>query len=573
MQNVNEKWLKIANIYYALFAASFLGLFCYFAYQQQTVDIQIERYGLSQLTAIAASVTIVYCLSLLFLVKKYNIWLAYTAGFALYGILVSVLTEQSIGSGGELVFLGILVSVSLLSALYGPVAVLSVIGLISIIYAMEIGGSIDPTSLGVQKDGLLSLIRILIPIFLVILFRKYYVTEISDKTNYIEKYLVNNEVVRLLTDSLRDGVIILDKDEVIRSINPSAVKILNQEAKDMLDLNYRSVLKFKESDGSQIPQEKEPIAAALQEKRSVHQELLLPGKGEDIYIDVSVSVISNEETGDTYGAIVILRDISKKKREEAAKSEFISTASHEMRTPVAAIEGYLALALNPNVTKIDEKTKSFLQKAYASTQHLGQLFQDLLISTRAEDGRLVSHPEVIEIGEILERQAEYFTAVAQKKGLGLDFVVGTQSNQTKHDNNVRPLFYSYADPARIQEVTSNLIDNAIKYTPSGKITIGLTGNKEVVQFFIRDTGLGISQEDIPHLFQKFYRVDSSATRTTGGTGLGLFICRKIIELYKGRIWVQSKKGEGSTFYINLPRLERAQAEAIKLHDAKQKEST
>lgn len=131
---------------------------------------------------------------------------------------------------------------------------------------------------------------------------------------------------------------------------------------------------------------------------------------------------------------------------------------------------------------------------------------------------------------------------------------------------IRPLYYTYADPARIQEVTNNLIDNAIKYTEAGKVTIGLTGDRNVVQIFIKDTGMGIEAEDIPHLFQKFYRVDNSATRTTSGTGLGLFICRKIVELYKGQIWVQSKKGQGSTFYINLPRLDSSQAKAKMMHD-------
>ena len=109
---------------------------------------------------------------------------------------------------------------------------------------------------------------------------------------------------------------------------------------------------------------------------------------------------------------------------------------------------------------------------------------------------------------------------------------------------------------------TNLYDNAVKYTPQGKVTIGLTGNDQVVQFYVKDTGAGIPREDIPHLFQKFYRVDNSATRTIGGTGLGLFICRKIVELYNGRIWVESDSGKGSTFYINLPRLSTQKAQEM-----------
>jgi two-component system, OmpR family, sensor histidine kinase VicK len=99
--------------------------------------------------------------------------------------------------------------------------------------------------------------------------------------------------------------------------------------------------------------------------------------------------------------------------------------------------------------------------------------------------------------------------------------------------------------------------------------MGLTGNNEVVQFYIRDTGPGIPAEDISHLFQKFYRIDNSATRTVGGTGLGLFICRKIIELYHGRIWVESTLGKGSTFFINLPRLDTAKAQSLQQTEAAQ----
>jgi two-component system sensor histidine kinase VicK len=124
---------------------------------------------------------------------------------------------------------------------------------------------------------------------------------------------------------------------------------------------------------------------------------------------------------------------------------------------------------------------------------------------------------------------------------------------------IKPLYYVYADTHRIQEVLTNLINNAIKYTPEGGVTVTLTGDANVVQVQVADTGPGIPSEDLPHLFQKFYRVDNSMTRTIGGTGLGLFICRKIIELYNGRIWIESQLGKGSIFFINLPRLSSAQA--------------
>jgi signal transduction histidine kinase len=245
-----------------------------------------------------------------------------------------------------------------------------------------------------------------------------------------------------------------------------------------------------------------------------------------------------------------------------------------MRTPVAAIEGYLSLALNDKVSSIDSKARDYLEKAHQSTEHLGKLFQDLLTSAKAEDGRLSSHPEAVEIGSFLEQLTDSFKIAAQKKQLTVEYLVGINSvidaSQGVGSNRViRPLYYVYADPERLREVITNLFDNSLKYTDTGKISIGLTGNNSVVQFYIRDTGAGIPAEDIPHLFQKFYRVDNSSTRTVSGTGLGLFICRKIIELYGGRIWVESKLKVGSTFYMDLPRITKERAETIKNNEIAQ----
>jgi signal transduction histidine kinase len=233
-----------------------------------------------------------------------------------------------------------------------------------------------------------------------------------------------------------------------------------------------------------------------------------------------------------------------------------------MRTPVAAIEGYLSLAMNDKVATIDSRARDYLEKAHASTSHLGRLFQDLLNSAKAEDGRLSSHPITMEVGAWLEQLSNDLRFVAEKKGLTVEFVVGSSQNiDATNDgrNIIKPLYYVTADPDRMREVITNLFDNAVKYTDSGKISIGLTGDAHVVQIYVRDTGPGIPAEDIPHLFQKFYRVDNTATRTIGGTGLGLFICRKIVELYQGRIWVESQTGKGSSFFINLPRLDTATA--------------
>jgi signal transduction histidine kinase len=166
---------------------------------------------------------------------------------------------------------------------------------------------------------------------------------------------------------------------------------------------------------------------------------------------------------------------------------------------------------------------------------------------------------------MLEQVAEAARFHAKEKNLTLSYSVST--DPAAAGKTIRPLYYAYVDPNRIREVFQNIIDNAIKYTMDGNIDVRLTGDSNVTQIQVKDTGGGIAAEDIPHLFQKFYRVDNSTTRTVGGTGLGLFICRKIVELYNGRIWVESVLGKGSTFFINLPRLNSQQALEIQRKQA------
>lgn len=151
--------------------------------------------------------------------------------------------------------------------------------------------------------------------------------------------------------------------------------------------------------------------------------------------------------------------------------------------------------------------------------------------------------------------------------VGSSNIINASNPTTSGDRTVRPLYYVYVDSDRLREVITNLFDNAVKYTDEGKVSIGLTGNDDVAQCYVHDTGPGIPAADVPHLFQKFYRVDNSATRTVGGTGLGLFIARKIIELYSGRVWVESELGKGSTFYINLPRLSTQRVQQLQSQES------
>jgi two-component system sensor histidine kinase VicK len=380
---------------------------------------------------------------------------------------------------------------------------------------------------------------------------------------------------KVIVDSIEDGVILIDSQQTIQLINPAGSNLCGWSTEEAIGINSDLVFQLVNDKGEAISKSNNPMHLIFDTGKGITSRnySLHTKDGQIIPIRLHVSPLSDAKSK-LNQAVAVFNNISEEKSEEKQRGDFISTASHEMRTPVAAIEGYLALALNDKVATIDSRAKDYLEKAHSSTEHLGLLFQDLLTSAKAEDGRLTSHPVVVEMGEYLTKLSSDLHLVAAKKGLAMYMTSGTGTTVDASTNSVQkvvtPLYYVYVDPDRLREVITNLFDNAVKYTPEGRITLGFSGNGQVVQCYIKDTGPGIPREDIPHLFQKFYRVDNSSTRTIGGTGLGLFICRKIIELYNGRIWAESEVGKGSTFYINLPRLTQ---QKVKELQARERENT
>ncbi len=371
-----------------------------------------------------------------------------------------------------------------------------------------------------------------------------------------------------LLRSVADGIFVIDTSGKIKIINPAGAELVGWPVDEAVNLDVGAVVKLYQIDGKDLPDASNPFKEVISAKQAVKNSFQLNTRdGKKRVVSLVISPVVLPPKYELSGAVAVMRDISRQHQEEMQRAEFISTASHEMRTPVAAIEGYLALAMNDRVSNIDSKARDYLEKAHASTQHLGKLFQDLLTSAKAEDGRLSNRSAVVELGSLLDQVTQDLRFAAEKKGLAMEFIVGSGSaidaSRDANSKVVQPLYYVYADPDRLREVITNIFDNAIKYTDTGKISVGVTGNTELVQFFIRDTGAGIPADDIPHLFQKFYRVNNALTRTQGGTGLGLFITRKIVELYGGRIWVESEIGKGTTFYINMPRLSSQKAIELK----------
>lgn len=373
-----------------------------------------------------------------------------------------------------------------------------------------------------------------------------------------------------ILSNIEDGVVMVGPDSQIHLFNPAATKITGWPAEEAVGLDFHSVLQLLDAQGRPYVPANHPFAQALTSATPVRDSngVLSTRGAKHIPVSVIVSPVMGEDGKPSGNVVGVIRDITKEKAAENQRSDFISTASHEMRTPIAAIEGYLALALNVKIATVDDNARKYLEKAATATKHLGLLFADLLTSSKTDDGRLADHPDVLEAGEIVGQVVEAARFNAKSKNLDLRYIV-SGNKEADSGQVMRPLYYVLIDPNRLREVLGNIIDNAIKYTPEGRVAVRITGDSSVIQVQVQDTGPGIPAEDIPHLFQKFYRVDTSMTRTVGGTGLGLYICRRIIEMSNGRIWVESQPSKGSTFYINLPRLSREKALELQKSQANQ----
>lgn len=376
----------------------------------------------------------------------------------------------------------------------------------------------------------------------------------SELASELSQVAGTSEVV---INAITDGVLALDGQGAIQLINPAAQQLVGWGKHDAVTLNYKSVLKLINSKNAEVTSVEDPIAQALSTNKPVKTDLLSlqTQSGKNFMAAISVSPVG--QIGN--GVIVVFRDITAERSDERQRAEFISTASHEMRTPVASIEGYLGLALNPATATIDAKARDFITKAHESAQHLGHLFQDLLDVSKADDGRLINNPTVIDVIPFLHEVVRGLTPKATDKGLNILYKPLPDGNDDDLARRISPVYYVNVDADHLREISDNLVENAIKYTLKGNVVVDVGGDQSHVVISIQDTGIGIPREDQAHLFQKFYRVDNSDTREIGGTGLGLYLCRRLAETMGGRIWVESEYKKGSTFYVELPRVDHEEA--------------
>ena len=361
-------------------------------------------------------------------------------------------------------------------------------------------------------------------------------------------------LAELALKSIHDGVVMTDRAGIINFINPAAVIMTDcGGANNAIGLDYGLVIKLESKEGRELSEAENPLVQAMQTSQPLepHQASLI-GVKSDKRLPISISVLPVD--GLSGNRIITFRNITKELEEEGEQTEFISTASHEMRTPVATIDGYLSLTLNPQTATIDERARGYLTAAQQASKHLGKLFQDLLDVTKLDDGKIRPHFVPAEMVSLVKSIADDYLARAKEAGLTFNF--GSDEPVSLGANRrMEQVVYGFVDVDFMREILDNLIENAFKYTPEGgSIYVNVRGDGDRILINVTDTGIGISADDLVHIFQKFYRADNSDTRTIGGTGLGLYLVKQRVEAMGGKVWAESAFGEGSTFYVSLPRL-------------------
>jgi PAS domain S-box-containing protein len=367
-------------------------------------------------------------------------------------------------------------------------------------------------------------------------------TDITERKKTEEALKQSEEKYRELINTSTDGIVSIDSQMRFIVWNHGAERIFGYTEKEMLG---QSVLKI-------VP---EMIRKGMTEgfnyfvktgSREISDKILdvvgVRKDGTEVPIEIS---ISTRKVGDTFIATAIIRDITLRKEAEEKlrkldqmKSEFLSNVSHELRTPLQSISGFTKLIMSGQVP--DPATQQeFFQIVDRETMHLGNLINSLLDMSRLEAGRFQIYKKLIPIRDTIIDAMKMFRSLAREKNITLSENIPPQIPEIE------------VDYERMRQVIINLLSNAIKFSdPGSSVKVNVEKRKDELLFQVIDHGTGIREEAMKHLFERFYRVEGETVR--GGTGLGLYISKQIIDAHGGRIWAESKYGEGSTFSFTLP---------------------
>lgn len=341
---------------------------------------------------------------------------------------------------------------------------------------------------------------------------------------------ISQQQLKLILDHIILGVLVIDKAGKIELFNPATEKILGIDHQ-AIGRSYQTVVK------SFLLANMIKLVSESGQAMSDEIEMFIPASR---YIDVNIIPFSQEDANSLGSVIVLLYDVTEIHRLEKVRTEFVSNASHELRTPVTAIKGF-AETLQSGALESPELARKFIGIIANESNRLEVIINDILELTRVEkqtEAPSITHFDVVKIAHSM---SEFF----QKKATQKDIQITVESDEY--------VFFT-GDQHRVEQIFTNLIDNAINYSDvGGQIKIRVWNKKKSIAFSVSDTGIGIPEEDQERVFERFYRVDKGRSRNSGGTGLGLAIVRNLVKNFNGKIKIESIVGEGTTFLITLPK--------------------
>src|SRR3989338_67957 len=339
----------------------------------------------------------------------------------------------------------------------------------------------------------------------------------------------------IVTENMREGAILLDEHQQVLFINPAARVMLglaktDHDSKSILDAFRR---KFKGVEINQCVTTASPGKPFHVPEIEVDSEIF----------QIFFSCLSKEDqVRYNAWALIWIEDITEAKMLERRKSEFVSVVAHQLRTPLSGLKWTLHMLINGDFGAMSNEQKTFLLKSYENNERMIALVNDMLAADRIESGRLKYTLLRINMRDLVENVLFEVFPNAQKRGIKIDFVCPSESK-----------FTVLVDSVKLRAVLQNLLENAIKYTmKGGTVTITLVQAGRDVKVAIRDTGIGIPAANQSQIFSRFFRASNAVIMESSGTGLGLYMVKKIVEQHKGNVWFTSEEGHGSTFFITIP---------------------
>ncbi|MBI2596799.1 HAMP domain-containing protein [Candidatus Daviesbacteria bacterium] len=334
--------------------------------------------------------------------------------------------------------------------------------------------------------------------------------------------------------SIIDGIVVIDFNKNILLSNKTASEITGYTQSEILGKPIDQLI--------HLFDDKEEIYSKTYCQINFNNSAKLVGKnGKQTKINL-VTVQAGQSLHSNLYCILILHDLSKEEELERMKLDFISMASHELKTPLTSIIGYLSVFTQENQNKVPKEELELIKRSLISAQQLLTLIQNILNVNKIEDEKMSVTIEQTDYVKVLSKAIDDLKPQANQKNILLSLTLPQQ-----------PVPKVLADPVRIGEVLTNLLANAINYTnPGGKVEISLNLSPNEITTTVSDTGIGIPKEAIPHLFNKFFRVSNQTQQANKGTGLGLYISKSIVEKHHGKVWVESEPGKGSQFSFTLP---------------------